>query len=140
MWTVRIISSAQRRLRRYRSEGESEIVEPSIQVVDSPSRPTQRRATDPEQHRSLPLLFNLCRRWAWPAVQFRCGTHPHEVDVIFKDQNGDTALHWAVFGNPPEEAIVALLTACPELASVANNEGLIPLHGKITMQVHGVTM
>lgn len=74
----------------------------------------------------MSLLFNLSRRWAWPAVEFRCQSHPHEADA--RDDKGDTALHWAVFGNPPVETVEALLTACPDLASVANNEGLIPLH------------
>ena len=76
----------------------------------------------------MSLLFNLSRRWAWPAVEFRCQSHPHEADA--RDDKGDTALHWAVFGNPPVETVEALLTACPDLASVANNEGLIPLHCK----------
>ena len=75
----------------------------------------------------MPLLFNLCRRWAWPAIAFRCQTHPD--DAAAQDANGDTALHWAVFGNPPLVVVEALLTACPGLAAIANNDGRIPLHG-----------
>ena len=84
--------------------------------------------TEP-QRQSMPLLYSCCKHWAWPAVTFRCRSHPHEVHVSIRDENGDTALHWACFGKAPLDAVEALLTACPELASAGNHKGQLPIHG-----------
>ena len=76
----------------------------------------------------LPLLYSLARSWAWEAVTFRCTSHPHEVDVQYRDYRGDTILHWVAFGRPPYETVHELLLACPELAQTPNNSGTLPLH------------
>ncbi len=78
---------------------------------------------------SCPLLYSLTRRWVFPAVNIRIQTHPHEVNAMFCDKQGDTLLHWACFGHPPFETIRAFLSVCPELATVRNAKGLLPLHG-----------
>ncbi len=83
--------------------------------------------------KSLPLLYSLTTRWAWPAVSFRVDTHPHEASASICDEAGDTVLHWACFGNPPMEPVMALLSACPELATTQNNKGFLPVHGKQRM-------
>jgi Ankyrin repeat len=132
MWAAKLVSFAQNRFRRDRQNEEDGdyFSEPSIRVIAAPQ--TGRTPSNAEQsseiHRSMPLLFNLCRRWAWPAIEFRCQSHPHEADA--RDSCGDTALHWVAFGNPPLEVVRALLSACPNLASIPNNEGKIPLHCK----------
>ena len=131
MWAARLVSIAQSRFRRDRrtEEDENHFSEPSIQVIAATQ--TGRASINPENtfetHHSMPLLFNLCRRWAWPAIEFRCQSHPHEADA--RDASGDTALHWVAFGNPPLEVVRALLLACPNLAALPNNEGNLPLHG-----------
>lgn len=79
---------------------------------------------------TLPLLYSLCKRWVWPAVEFRCQTNPDEADASVQDRKGDTVLHWVCFGNPPPEVVEALLQACPRLASTANIYGKLPIHGK----------
>ncbi len=81
--------------------------------------------------RPCPLLYSLTRRWLFPAVTIRIKTHPHEVNAMFCDKQGDTLLHWACFGHPPFETIQAFLSVCPELATIRNAEGLLPLHGRI---------
>lgn len=129
MWATRLVLFAQKRLPRNRGLGDDAdgLSGPSIQVAARNKKTTNEEEFESEKRRSLPLLFNLCQRWAWPAIAFRCQTHPHEAAA--QDANGDTALHWAVFGNPPLVAVDALLTACPALASMANKDGRIPLHG-----------
>jgi hypothetical protein len=101
---------------------------PSVYVTDKANDTVNHNDTEGSKH--MPLLFSLCQRWAWPAVTFRCQTHPHEAHFTIRDEKGDTALHWACFGNPPLDAIVALLTACPELAAATNQHGVLPLHGE----------
>lgn len=127
MWAVRLTHMLQRRFQRDGSR-RSEFDEPVILVSSNRQRAnsSSQSTRTGEEHRTMPLLFNLCRRWAWPAVEFRCQSHPHEASA--QDARGDTALHWVVFGNPPIAAIQALLKACPTLASMANQEGRLPLH------------
>ncbi len=74
------------------------------------------------------FLYALTKRWAWPAVAFRCETHPHEVLSMERDSNGDTMLHWACFGSPPVYVIDAILQNCRDMASMRNNRGFLPLH------------
>ena len=132
MWAARLVSLAQNRFRRDRQTEEdgNYFSEPTFRVTA-----TTRTGSTPitseqpsEMHCSMPLLFNLCRRWAWPAIEFRCQSHPHEADA--RDFCGDTALHWIAFGNPPVEVVRALLSASPNLASIPNNEANLPLHCK----------
>lgn len=78
--------------------------------------------------RQLTFLYALTKRWAWEAVAFRCQTHPQEALTREQDVNGDTILHWACFGSPPLYAVEAILQACPELATIRNTKGLLPLH------------
>jgi hypothetical protein len=76
----------------------------------------------------IPLLFALCRQWAWNAIEFRCHTHPEEA--AYHDDEGNTALHWVVFGKPPVSVVNALLTACPLIVRSCNRRGEFPLHGR----------
>ena len=76
----------------------------------------------------LPLLYSLARGWAWEAVTFRCTSHPHEVDVTYRDHRGDTILHWVAFGRPPLETVKEILRICPKLAQTKNHSGTLPLH------------
>ena len=137
MWAIRLVDSARNRVNQRRQRHQTfqqERRDPrvaSIQIIDAET-PSPEEPSSSEEIR-MPLLFNLCRRWAWPAVEFRCQSHPHEADV--QDERGDTCLHWAVFGNPPLSAVEAILTASPDLASVANRHGLLPLHGKCVIYV-----
>ena len=130
MWATRLASFTLSQLRRNRRRGYEATDDSSnlpIQATGGTQRATNEDEFDSDKCHSLPLLFNLCRRWAWPAIAFRCQTHPHEAAA--QDENGDTALHWAVFGNPPLVAVEALLKACPDLAGKANKDGRVPLHG-----------
>ena len=77
---------------------------------------------------SLSFLYSLATRWAWPAVAFRCDTHPQEVLLKEQDTSGDTILHWSCFGSPPAYAVEAILEICPELAAMRNYKGFLPLH------------
>jgi hypothetical protein len=137
MWAIRLVDSARNRVNQRRQRHQTFQQErrdpriPSIQIIDAET-PSPEEPSSSEELR-MPLLFNLCRRWAWPAVEFRCQSHPHEAEV--QDERGDTCLHWAVFGNPPLGAVEAILTASPDLASVANRQGLLPLHGKCVIYV-----
>lgn len=76
----------------------------------------------------MPLLYSLARSWAWEAVIFRCQTHPHEASADFRDNLGDTCLHWMVFGRPPLRAVQAVLAACPQTARTVNDAGQYALH------------
>lgn len=131
------VSKASRRLFRSRKAFDAETEDtPSVQVTDNAtSVATVHKDTDKSKY--MPLLFSLCKRWAWPAVTFRCQTHPHEAHVTIQDDKGDTALHWACFGNPPLDAIEALLTACPELAAATNKQGVLPIHGEYQLPSYG---
>lgn len=139
MWATKLVSFAQKRLHQNRGPREGEDVggfsNPSIQVTASTPKANREDEFESEICRSMPLLFNLCRRWAWPAIAFRCQSHPHEAAA--QDANGDTALHWAVFGKPPLVVVEALLTACPGLAAMANNDGKIPLHVAASYRASG---
>lgn len=120
--------------RRRQSDEEREDA-PFVQVTES-TRKMNPGKNEPET-KNMPLAYSCCMRWAWPAVTFRCATHPHEVHVSVRDAKGDTALHWACFGNPPLDAVEALLTACPELASATNHQGQLPLHGECRIPYGG---
>ena len=85
-------------------------------------------SSEADSGKNLPLLFCLARSWAWEAVSFRCTTHPNEVQVNYRDEHGDTCLHWIAFGRPPVETVRAILSVCPELARTANHAGTLPLH------------
>jgi Ankyrin repeats (many copies) len=97
--------------------------------TDISTNETSNRVPD-NNHDStdLPLLYSLARGWAWEAVTFRCTSHPHEVDVKYRDYRGDTILHWVAFGRPPHEAVHELLVKCPKLAQTPNYSGTLPLH------------
>ena len=84
-----------------------------------------------EARKNRPLAYALARSWAWPALTFRCGTHPEEVSEIIRDERGETILHWTLLGKPPLETVVAILNVCPEMAQVRNTSGHLPLHGKL---------
>jgi hypothetical protein len=117
--------------RRRRSNEEHHHDEPLVQLTDDGCHRTEESAHDDDEPlQNMSLLYSCCKQWAWPAVTFRCTTHPHEANVTFRDKNGDTALHLACIGNPPIDTVEALLTACPELACARNNYGNLPLHGK----------
>jgi ankyrin repeat protein len=116
------------RLFQRRNRSNDDENSPFVQVTDAATKHTDE--CDESEPKNMPLTYSCCMRWAWPAVTFRSKSHPHEVHVSVRDQKGDTALHWACFGSPPVEAVEALLTACPELASAANQEGQLPLHGE----------
>lgn len=122
------ISRAGSRFLKRRNRANKEHEDPLVQVTDNEAtQPTDR---DEPETKNMPLVYCCCRQWAWPAVTFRCATHPHEAHVSIRDKNGDTALHWTCIGKPPIDTVEALLTACPELASATNYEGQLPLHGK----------
>jgi ankyrin repeat protein len=115
--------------RRRRSNEEHHHDEPLVQLTDDGCHRTEESAHDDDEPlQNMSLLYSCCKQWAWPAVTFRCTTHPHEANVTFRDKNGDTALHLACIGNPPIDTVEALLTACPELACARNNYGNLPLH------------
>lgn len=121
------------RRRRRRLPVEATVSEPTVTVTakDSDSHQTLETNTRREPipaSTSLPLLYALCKQWAWTAVAFRCETHPAEASAEFRDENGDTALHWVVFGKPPLDVIEAILNACPVLASTPNHVGKLPVH------------
>ena len=77
----------------------------------------------------VPLAYSLARIWAWPALQFRCESHPHEVSALFVDKMGETILHWTCLGKPPIEVVQAILGVCPDLARIGTRVGNLPLHG-----------
>jgi hypothetical protein len=79
---------------------------------------------------NAPLVYALARSWAWPALKFRCETHPHEVSELSVDERGETILHWTCLGKPPVETVQAILEVCPVLARIKNKAGHLPLHGK----------
>ncbi|KAG7341825.1 ankyrin repeat domain protein [Nitzschia inconspicua] len=77
---------------------------------------------------NLGMLYTFAKAWAWPALAHRCETHPWEASTEIVNADGDTALHWAVFGNPPLYVIEALLQACPDLVNASNSAKQLPLH------------
>jgi hypothetical protein len=86
----------------------------------------------------LPMLYSLARNWAFPAVAFRCQTNPEEASAVWMDEQGDNALHWVVFGNPPVHVVEELLRACPNLARRRNKQRTLPLHGTIIRFVFNI--
>lgn len=84
--------------------------------------------TNEDPLRNAGHLYSFARAWAWPALAHRSGTHPWEAGAEIVNSDGDTVLHWAVFGNPPSYVIEALLQACPDLVNAANSAGHLPLH------------
>lgn len=84
----------------------------------------------PVGQRNKPLAYALARSWAWPALTFRCETHPEEVADIIQDGRGETILHWTCLGKPPILTVQAILKVSPEMAQVRNVSGHLPLHGK----------
>ena len=120
--------------RRRRSNAENHD-EPLVQLTDDRCQRTESHDDDEPLH-NMSLLYSCCKQWAWPAVTFRCTTHPHEASVNFRDKNRDTTLHLACIGKPPIDAVEALLTACPELACATNNDGNLPLHGKLHVFIY----
>ena len=89
----------------------------------------------------LSILFELTRRAEWDAVAQRCETHPHEVKCKEQDEDGYTILHWAcrIGGGDLKEqtrsrahpvlyVVDAILVGCPELVTIPNSEGVLPLH------------
>lgn len=80
----------------------------------------------------MPLAYALARSWAWPALKFRCETHPQEVAEIAVDSRGETILHWTCLGKPPIETVQAILDVCPFMAEVRNMVGHLPLHVAIS--------
>lgn len=85
------------------------------------------QAANVDEHGETPLHI-VC--WANPPlrmVEALIAAFPQAVTD--QDVHGDTPLHVALM-NPETsyEVVHALLKACPTLASVANKEGLYPLH------------
>jgi hypothetical protein len=97
---------------------------------------TQKRHSNQQMQSELPMVFSLARNWAFPAVAFRCQTNPEEASSAWMDEQGDNALHWVVFGNPPLYVVEELLRACPNLASRRNKQRTLPLHGTILRFFH----
>lgn len=95
---------------------------------DDEDENTNGGSSDDDDAGDLGLLYSLAKAWAWPALAHRCETHPWEASPKIVNAEGDTALHWAVFGNPPLYAIEALLRACPDMVNVANAAKQLPLH------------
>ena len=93
-----------------------------------PGQQQQQEATAKRVY--TPLAYALARSWAWPALKFRCETHPHEVSEVAVDSRGETILHWTCLGKPPVDTVQAILTACPELARLRNHAGHLPLHSE----------
>lgn len=99
--------------------------EPSVEMTEAgTSNESNRNHHEP----ATSFLYSLAKRWAWEAVAFRCDSNPDEASSKYRDSNGDTLLHWTCFGSPPAHVVKALLKACPDLATVPNNDGCLPLH------------
>jgi phage tail protein X len=130
-----------RRRRGARRRSSPRFLEPSVTVTPATTEGQQQQqqqqqqddddnTLDDEENKQdyyLSFLYQLCKRWAWPAVIFRTQELPHEAHSA-TDGNGDTMLHWTCFGSPPLEVVEALLRANPKLATVANRRGNLPLH------------
>lgn len=111
------------------SEGEDEDFDPpTVTLTDRQDYSENSGPDDTAVTIPLSFLYALTKRWAWQAVAFRCETHPQEVMLKERDSNGDTILHWACFGSPPLDVIEAILRTCPELATLRNHKGYLPLH------------
>lgn len=87
-----------------------------------------------------PLAYALARSWAWPALKFRCETHPEEVSEMIQDGRGETILHWTCLGKPPIDTVQAILSVSPEMSQVRNVSGHLPLHGKNRQEVYTFVM
>jgi hypothetical protein len=101
---------------------------PTLTITDSPAAVDNVDGAIPSNSSHLSFLYSLTRRWAWVAVAHRCETHPHEAQRKEQDVHGDTILHWACFGSPPLYVVEAILRVCPELVTIPNGKGLLPLH------------
>ena len=104
-------------------------------MIDNLNRPVIRNLQRRQQHQQeeeedtqnhLGILFNFAKTWKWQALTHRCSTHPEEAKVVNKD--GETALHYCVFGNPPLDAVEALLDVYPAMAEMKNSQGQLPIH------------
>lgn len=75
------------------------------------------------------VLYKLAKQWSWPAIIYRCETHPHEACSLYQNENHESLLHWICFGRPPVEVVQAVLKANPKAASIRNSmTGDYPLH------------
>jgi hypothetical protein len=123
-----------RRRERNRNDGGPT---PSSVIITNAARGGIQESNTEEAHicdaRPMPLLYSLARSWAWEAVTFRCQTHPEEAAMNWTDSHGENVLHWSVFGRPPISPVLAMCSACPDLAKVRNNKGMLPLHGTLTV-------
>ena len=145
MFSVRVVPKRMesfheiiRRRRHPSSAQKTEVTEPTITLTENRRTvPSSSSIQEGLTSVHLPLVYILCKQWAWPAISFRCGTHPQEASVAFVDERGDTALHWAVFGKPPVGAIQALLEACPALVSTKNRRGMLPIHVAASYRASG---
>jgi len=134
------VQDARRRRRRHQlSASDTTTSEPTITVTDN-RRPSTCRIREPSSISAIPLLYALCKQWAWPAITFRCETHPQEASAQFTDERGDTALHWVVFGKPPVAVIHALVKACPALAFTSNRGGQLPIHVAASYRASGAVI
>ena len=97
---------------------------------DSTDVASSETATKNNNNSSKPLAYALARSWAWPALTFRCTTHPEEVASNIQDERGETILHWTCLGKPPIDTVQAILNVCPVMAQTRNISGHLPLHGK----------
>jgi hypothetical protein len=100
----------------------------TIEIEETNDSNTFSNGSNKDSNRKLGLLYRLAKAWAWPALAHRCRTHPWEASSSVVNHDGDTALHWAVFGNPPLFVVEALLRASPELVNVPNATKQLPLH------------
>ena len=83
-----------------------------------------------QTHPRIPFVFQLAKSWSWEAVQFRCQTHPQEVQhARCYEGDGDNILHWCAFGRAPLGVVVDVLGICSELAYEPNFiHGNLPIH------------
>jgi hypothetical protein len=137
MWFIAAIFHQRRRLgdrnsdRRGPSQSQSQSPSISVRITNTANGEGETRCDgNSAETESMPLLYALAKSWAWEAVAFRCRAYPHEAAANWTDHRGDNILHWCAFGHPPLSPVQALLDACPDLARVTNNQGLLPLHGK----------
>lgn len=130
MWkkTKKILRSRKSRINDKESSSS-----PCVRVVANNS--CNNKALLSNETKNLPLLYGLSKSWAWPAVEFRCQSHPQEASAEYRDDAGDNCLHRVCYGKPPLETVNMLLAACPELASFPNKQGSLPLHGEFLLQM-----
>jgi hypothetical protein len=105
--------------------------------IQKSPKPHLREPPKEHERTNMPLAYALARSWAWPALSYRCETHPQEVSKIAVDCRGETILHFTCIGKPPLETVQAILGVCPEMARVRNQAGHLPLHGRYNIQTDG---